>query len=121
VLYLLYAKRFTFKKLIILLAGGLAGYGLLHSLWKGGTVELGRLITMFNTLLLFALGSYTLTGLFALGNWIEKKWIRFKQHRWQELFLTLGIGIIVFLAVVQILLGIGILHGIVSRILFLGL
>jgi hypothetical protein len=60
VLYLLNAKHFTVKKLIIFLAGGLAVYGLVHSILKGGTVGFGRFITMFNTLLLFALGTYTL-------------------------------------------------------------
>jgi hypothetical protein len=76
---------------------------------------------MFNTLFLFALGLYTLTGFFALGNWIEKKLLHFKQHRRQELLLILGIGTITFLVIVQILLGIGILYGITSRLLFLGL
>jgi hypothetical protein len=121
VLYLLFARHFKFKKLIILLAVGLAIYGFVHSLLKGGTVGLGRFITMFNTVFLFALGAYTLTGFFALGSWIEQKWLHFKQHRRQELLLTLGIGTITFLLLVQILLGIGILYGIVSRLLFIGL
>jgi branched-subunit amino acid transport protein AzlD len=120
-LYLLRAKKFTIKKLIILLASGLAVYGLAHSMWKGETVGLGRFITIFNTLLLFALGAYTLTGFFALGSRIERKWLHFTQHRRQEVLLTLGIGTITFLVIVQILLGIGILYGIVSRLLFLGL
>jgi hypothetical protein len=53
--YLLKAKHFKVKKLIIILAGGLAVFGLAHSLWKGGTIGFGWFITMFNTLLLFAL------------------------------------------------------------------
>ncbi|MDR0650054.1 MAG: hypothetical protein LBG59_01245 [Candidatus Peribacteria bacterium] len=106
---------------MIFLAVGLAIYGLLHSRFKGGTVGFGRFITMFNTLFLFALGAYTLAGFFALGSWIEKKWLHFKQQRRQELLLTLGIGTITFLVLVQILLGIGILYGIISRLLFLGL
>lgn len=81
----------------------------------------GWFITIINTLLLFALGAYTFTGFFALGSWIERKWIRFTQHRRQELLLTLGMGLILFLALVQILLGIGVLYGILSRILFIAL
>jgi hypothetical protein len=119
--YLICAKRFKIKKLTMYLAGGLAVYGLLHSVTKGGTVGFGRCITMINTLLLFALGVYTFTGFFALGSWIEKKRIRFTQHRRQELLLILGTGMIVFLALVQIAVGLGILYGIVSRLLFLGL
>jgi hypothetical protein len=38
VLYLLFARHFKLKQLMIALAGGLAVYGLLHSLLKGGTV-----------------------------------------------------------------------------------
>ena len=83
-LYLIHARRFKFKKLVFLLAGGAAIYGLLHSLFKGGTVGFGRFITMFNTLLLFALGAYTFTGFFALGNRIERKRIHFTQQRRQE-------------------------------------
>jgi hypothetical protein len=89
VLYLLFAHHFKLKKLIILLAVGLAIYGLLHSQLKGGTIGFGRCITMFNTLFLFALGVYTLTGFFALGSRIEKKRLHFKQQRRQELLLTL--------------------------------
>jgi hypothetical protein len=87
--YLLQAKHFKIKKLIFILAGGLAVYGLLHSILKGGTIGFGWFITMFNTLLLFALGAYTLVGFFSLGAFIERKWLHFKQQRRQELLLTL--------------------------------
>jgi hypothetical protein len=120
-LYLLRAKRFNVKTLAILLGCGVAVFGLIHSMRKGGTIGFGWFITIFNSLLLFALGTYTLVGFFALGSFIERKRLKFSQHRWQELLLTLGIGLIVFLAIVQILLGIGILFSVVSWILFLGL
>jgi hypothetical protein len=119
-LYLFKAKRCSVKTLTILLGCGVAVFGLIHSIRKGGTIGFGRFLTMFNSALLFALGAYMLTGFLAVGSWIERKWIHFTQHRWQELFLSLGIGLIVFLAGVQILLGIGILYGIVSWMLFLG-
>jgi len=64
---------------------------------------------IINTLLLFALGCYTFLGFLALGSWVERKVLRFKQIRWQELLLSLGVGTCAFLIIIQIFLGIGIL------------
>jgi hypothetical protein len=120
-LYLLKAKHFNVKTLAVLLGCGVAVFGLIHSIRKGGTIGFGWFITIFNSLLLFALGTYMLVGFFALGSFIERKRLQFSHQRRQELLLILGIGLIVFLAVVQILLGMGILYSVVSWILFLGL
>lgn len=121
ILYLICGKHFKLKKLMIYLVIGLALFALLHSFLKGGAdyhpVGFGRFITIFNTLVLFALGSFTLVGFLSVGSWITRKVTPFTQHRWQELLLTLGIGMIAFLGLVQILVGIGILYGVVSRIL----
>jgi uncharacterized membrane protein len=101
--------------------GFAALFGLVHSLFKGGTVGFGRFMVIFNTILLFALGAYLFMGFLSLGSFLSRKFIRFQQQRRQEMLLSLGIGISAFLIIVQICLGIGILFSRISILLFIGL
>lgn len=121
VLYLFKANKFTLKKRLILIAGGLSLFGLLHSLIKGGVVGIGGIITIFHTAMLLLIGAYTLTGIFALGSLIEQKFLKFSQHRRQELLFTFGIGLCSFLALIQLAVGLNIFYTPVARILFIGL
>jgi hypothetical protein len=58
---------------------------------------------MINTLLIYFLGIYTLLGLTALGTFISKKYIQFKETRRQEMVINFGIGLGFFLLLIYIL------------------
>ncbi|GHW02800.1 hypothetical protein AGMMS50249_5860 [candidate division SR1 bacterium] len=121
VLYLLYSSKFTLKKWLIILGSSITFFGLIHSIIKGDVYGFGRFIILFHTAFLMLLGIYTVIGCFSLGSFIESKFLKFSQHRRQELFLTFGIGLCAFLAIIQILVGADLLFGVVSRVLFIGL
>lgn len=120
-LYIKFAKQFTLKRFILLFVGSAAIFGLVHSLFKGGTVGFWRFMVMFNTVFLFALWAYLFTGFLSLWSFLNRKLIHFQQQRWQEIILSLWLGISVFLIIIQIFLGIGILFSWVSILLFIGL
>lgn len=60
-------------------------------------------------------------GIFAGGSWIVRKLKLFQQVRWQESLLTFGIGLVVFLILMQILMGIQLFYSGVMWLLFAGL
>ena len=76
---------------------------------------------LFNTFLLFALAVGFVIGIFAGGSWIVKKLKLFQQIRWQESLLTFGIGLVVFLLLMQILMGIQLFYSGVMWLVFAGL
>lgn len=64
---------------------------------------------------------YTLLGIQALGTWISTKWIKFREHRRQEMMINFGIGLGVFLLLIYVLTLTRALFPGVIRIIFLGL
>jgi predicted membrane channel-forming protein YqfA (hemolysin III family) len=88
-LYLRFGRKFKLKTFFYLFVGAAAVFGLIHSLFKGGTVGFGWFMVMFNTLFLFALGAYLFMGFFSLGSFLERKLLHFQQHRWQEMLISL--------------------------------
>lgn len=76
---------------------------------------------MINSLLIYFLGIYTILGLTALGTWISKKRIAFKETRRQEMVINFGIGLGMFLLLVYIISMLTLLRGVVVWILFVGL
>ncbi|HRX64250.1 MAG TPA: hypothetical protein P5060_04050 [Candidatus Absconditabacterales bacterium] len=120
VLYLLKNKKFSLKKFTIFLFVGLLLFSLLHMGIKGGLLGSGFIIFIINTTILFILGAYFLAGILALGTWLSKLIIKFKENRIQELFLKFGFGLGVLLLFVQLLMGFGLFHPILIWIIFLG-
>ncbi|MCK9467403.1 MAG: hypothetical protein M0P94_03680 [Candidatus Absconditabacterales bacterium] len=121
VLYLIINKKFSLKKFIIYLISGLLIFSLLHMGIKDGLIGSGFVIFIINNLLLFILGAYFVVGTLALGKFLSKKITKFKENRIQELFLNFGLGLGIILLLSQTLMGFGLFHPIVIRIIFLGL
>ena len=115
--YLQKAKTPSFLGLGLRLWGGLVGFSFLHA-WINGTL-LGfwaLLLQSFNVALLYTLGVSLIFLLFVLWNFIVRKLRLFKTIRWQETLLTFGIGLVVFLVLMQILMGVGVFR---SRLLWI--
>ncbi len=121
ILYLIFNKKFSLKKFIIYLIIWLIVFGLLHTWIKDGFVGSGFIIFIINNLLLFILWAYFIVWTLALGRFISKLIIKFKENRIQELFLNFGLGLGVILLLTQVLMWFGLFHPIVIRIIFLGL
>ncbi len=81
----------------------------------------GFMILMFNTLLIYFLGIYTLLGLTAFGTRISKKYIKFKETRRQEMVINFWIWLGVFLLLIYIFAMVQLLRGILIWIVFAGL
>lgn len=121
VLYLIINKSFSLKKFIIYLVSGLLLFSLLHIRIKDGLVWSGFIIYIINNLLLFVLWAYFIVWTLALGKFISKLIIKFKENRIQELFLNFGLGLGIILLLTQLLMWFGLFHPVVVRIIFLGL
>ena len=119
--YLFLSSKVNIRNLIISFIAWAWIFWLLHSNIKWDPIWIWHLITIFNTILLVSLWIYLILWFSALWSWIERKIIRFKQLRWQEIFLSFWIWFCSFVIIVQILLWIWILYWIVSWILFLWL
>ena len=121
ILYLFASSKIKIKNLLIAFVLWAWVFGVIHSNIKWDPVWIWNLITLFNTVLLVCLWVYLILWFSALWSWIERKWIKFKQFRRQEMFLSFWIWLCSFIIIVQILLWIGLLYWIVSRLLFLWL
>ena len=121
IVYLFTASKVNIKKLLITFLVWAWIFGVVHSNIKWDPVWFGHIITIFNTVLLVCLWIYLILWFSALWSWIERKWIKFNQFRWQEIFLSFWIWFCSFIIIVQILLWIWLLYWIVSWLLFLGL
>ena len=121
VLYLIINKSFSLKKFIIYLVSGLLLFSLLHIRIKDGLVWSGFIIYIINNLLLFVLWAYFIVWTLALGKFISKLIIKFKENRIQELFLNFGLGLGIILLLTQLLMWFGLFHPVVVRVIFLGL
>ena len=120
ILYL-FGWKVNIKKLIIAFVIWAGIFWLIHSNIKWDPIWFWHIIIIFNTVLLVCLWLYLILWFSALWSWIERKFIKFKQLRWQEIFLTFGIWLCSFIVIVQILLWIGLLYWLVSWLLFLWL
>ena len=119
--YRLSASKIQLKKLVLRLGVWAWVFWLVHSLIKWDPIEFWNVIVIFNTILLFALWIYLICWFAALWSWIERRFVKFKQIRRQEILLSFGLWMCGFIIIVQILLWLGLLYGIVSRLLFLWL
>ncbi|MCX6822574.1 MAG: hypothetical protein NTX91_01065 [candidate division SR1 bacterium] len=122
--YILKSKTFDLKKFFIwILPLGLVVASVAHTVIKEGIVggPAGFIILCVNTLILYFLGMYFILGCLSLGTWISKKWIKFSEIRWQEMFLTFGIGIGILLLALYVLSMLTIMFPLVTWILALGL
>lgn len=120
-LYLFTCSKVKILKLIMWFIIWAWIYWVVHSNIKWDPVWPWQLITIFNTVLLVCLWIYLILWFSALWSRIERKWIKFKQFCWQEIFLSFWIWFCSFVIIVQILLWIWLLYWIVSRLLFLWL
>ena len=124
IIYLLMTSEVKLRTLTLLTWIWSGLFWLLHSAIKldgGSNLWIWFLIVIFNTILLFSLWIYLVCWFSAIWSWIERKILKFKQIRWQEILLSFGIWMISFIIIVQILLGIWILYWIISRLLFIWL
>ena len=119
--YLFICHKVNIKTLIIYFLIWAWIFWVIHSNIKWDPVWPWHLITLFNTILLVSLWIYLILWFSALWIRIERKWIKFNQLRWQEIFLSFWIWFCSFIIIVQLLLWIWLLYWIVSWILFLWL
>ena len=120
-LYLFLSSKLKVRNLIIRFIVWAWVFGLVHSNIKWELIWIWHIVTIFNTVLLVCLWIYLILWFSAIWSWIERKWIKFSQFRWQEIFLTFWIWFCSFVIIVQILMWIWLLYWIVSWLLFLWL
>ena len=96
-------------------------FWLIHCHIKDTLYWFWSVIAVFNTLLLFSLAVYLILWFSAIWSRVGRKLVKFKQFRWQEIFLSFWIWFSSFIIIVQILLWVGLLYWIVSWLLFLWL
>lgn len=121
VLYWLFSTKIKLRHQTLRLWAWAAVFGLVHSMIKYNVVSFWWFITMFNTFLIFTLGMYLVCGFAAIWSRLERKLVKFEQHRWQEMLLSFGLWMVAFLIIIELLVWIDCLFWIVSWILFLGL
>ena len=115
-------KKPTLKKLILGIGAGLWSFSLLHAIFSGGLLTLFAAVPLlFNTFLLYLLAIGFILAVFSLGNFISRKLKLFQKIRWQETLLTFGLGLVTFLLLMQILMGIQLFYSVVNRVIFGGL
>jgi len=121
-LVIILSKRFSLKWFIVSLLAWLFLFSLIHIgvkaeiMWVGGFVVL-----LINTILLFAISVYFILGSLAFGTWVSDKILKFKENRWQEMFINFGIWLGVFLLFVRLLLIVDLFYWIIVWLIFLGL
>jgi hypothetical protein len=121
ILYLFLCSKVKISKLIMRFIIWAWIFGVVHSNIKWDPVWPWHIITLFNTILLVCLWIYLILWFSALWSWLERKWIKFNQLRWQEIFLSFWIWFCSFVIIVEILLWIWLLYWITSWLLFLWL
>lgn len=115
-------KKLTFKRLILGTGTGLGTFVVLHALITKSLATLFAIIPLlFNTFLLYLLAIVFVTTLLAGGNWIARKLKLFQKIRWQETLLTFGLGLVSFLILMQILMGIQLFYSWMIWLVFIGL
>ena len=119
--YRLKSSNISIKRLIIWLWVWAAIFWLIHCHIKDTLYWFWSVIAVFNTLLLFSLAVYLILWFSAIWSRVGRKLVKFKQFRWQEIFLSFWIWFSSFIIIVQILLWVGLLYWIVSWLLFLWL
>ena len=95
--YLFNASKIKISKLIMRFVVWAWIFGLVHSNIKWDPIWFWHIITIFNTVLLVCLWIYLILWFSALWSWIERKWIKFSQLRWQEIFLSFWIYVILII------------------------
>ena len=103
-LYLFLSSKLKVRNLIIRFIVWAWVFGLVHSNIKWELIWIWHIVTIFNTVLLVCLWIYLILWFSAIWSWIERKWIKFSQFRWQEIFLTFWIWFCSFVIIVQILM-----------------
>ncbi len=120
--YLNSKKKLTLKRFVLGLEIGLGLFSFLHALLTGALLTLFALVPLlFNTLLLYLLAVSFLFGIFGLGHRIARKLKLFQTIRRQETLLTFGLGLVVFLVLMQILMGIQLFYSLVIWLIFAGM
>lgn len=71
--------------------------------------------------MLYALGLYSIIGIFSIGIWIKNKCIQFHEESIPQMLLSFGIGLSAFLLGIYVLLLLNILFPIVTWIIFVGM
>lgn len=121
IFYILKTKKFSIKKFSIWLLIGVLLFSVLHVSFKDQILWWGFVILLINTLLIFALWAYFIVWILSLGTWISDKILKFKETRWQEMFLNFGMWIWIVVLLVYILASFSILYPILTWIIFLWL
>jgi len=122
IMYLLWHKKFSLKRFLISLFGWLFLFSLIHVSIKDNIMwTWWFLMLMINTLLLFWLAAYFVVGLLSLGSWLSSRFVKFTRHRWQEMILSFGLWLGVFLFVIRYVIMLNIFFSWLIWLVFVGL
>lgn len=111
-LYYLYDQKAPkFWALIWRIAGGIGIFMLLHEIISGTLVSFfAPVILLRNTTLLLGVGLLILFAMFSIGSRIVRISKLFSQTGLRETLLSFGVGLVVFLVLMQILMGFGLFY-----------
>lgn len=119
VFYIIKNKSFSIKKLIMYILIWLLLFSLIHVNVKWPIIAGWWIMLLFNTILLFALGIYFILGLASIGNLITHRWIKFKENLLKEILIKFGIGLWIFLLLINVLSLLGIMYSAISWLIFI--
>lgn len=91
ILYLLYYRKFALKKFLRRLFFGVVFFGIAHVILKDGFVFSGLIPFVINMLILFVMGAYFIGGSLALGTFLSQRFLKFKEHRREEMLINFGL------------------------------
>jgi len=98
VAYLLFQPKKSLWMTIVTVFAGLLVFSFFHQWLKWGIIwPSWAFMTIINTAILFGVSVYFLVWLLGVWTVIEQKFIRFSEHRFQEMFFSFGIGLAAFL------------------------
>lgn len=118
VLTLIYSKKVSIKKIIMLVWLALWMFGLFHLSKFWGTVGSWGLIYLVNISILFWLGIYLVLWLQALWGRLSRLIFKFKEFNLNQLLINFGLWLVVFMLINWILIGLWLFYPIVAWLIF---
>lgn len=120
--YVLFSKKFSLKTFILLLMWVVSV--IISPFYIGIKWEIlwGWLfMIILNSIIIFSLGAYFITGILALGTLVSNKLLKFKLNGIQEMLLNFWLGIGILLIFSQALSGFDLLYSWITWLAFLSL
>ena len=119
-LFLSNSKKLSFKRFVVWTGTWLWIFAILHALINKSLLTVAAVAPLlFNTILVYLLVIFFVLWIFSLWVFISRKLKLFSEIRWQEVLLTFWLWLVVFLVIMQILMGIHLFYSLVIWLLFI--